>query len=244
MRILSITTRIAVLLAFAIPMQAQITRLPDEKRQKQNPKNDQWAIDEQLANQHLKNQEYDKAQAIYKQLYDKSKQTHYFQQYVDCTIQLKQYAELEKELKSFIKSHPEYPKSLVDLIYVYTLDNKADKAEKQFSEILKNLPENASLIRNIGFQLQSRSLYDMAMRVFEKGNSMLSGKETFYMEQANINQSRANYQEAFRYYFLELEKNPGQYNNIKNRLQTMLFYDVNNSIRDELRIALLKRTQE
>jgi tetratricopeptide (TPR) repeat protein len=43
---------------------------------------------------------------------------------------------------------------------------------------------------------------------------------------------------------LELEAHPGQYNNIRNRLQTMMFYDVNNSISDELRIALLRQTQD
>ena len=244
MRIFKSIFWLVLFLAFASPLMAQIGRVSDDKKQRQNPKNEQWLIDEQLASQYLKNQEFEKAKDLYKQLYEKTKQIHHFQQYVDCALQLKQYDELEKELKSFNKSHPDYPKGLVDLIYVYTLNDKTDKAEKQFNDILKNLPENAPTIRNIGYLFQSRGLYDMAAAIFEKGNSMFGGKETFYMELANLNQSRANYQEAFRYYFLELEKNPGQFNNIRNRLQTMMFYDVNNSITDELRIALLKRTQE
>jgi predicted Zn-dependent protease len=244
MRIFKTIFWLVLLLAFSCPLKAQIGRVSDDKKQRQNPKNEQWLIDEQLASQYLKNQEFEKAKDLYKQLYEKTKQIHHFQQYVDCALQLKQYDELEKELKSFNKSHPDYPKGLVDLIYVYTLNDKTDKAEKQFNDILKNLPENAPTIRNIGYLFQSRGLYDMAAAIFEKGNSMFGGKETFYMELANLNQSRANYQEAFRYYFLELEKNPGQFNNIRNRLQTMMFYDVNNSITDELRIALLKRTQE
>jgi tetratricopeptide (TPR) repeat protein len=244
MRIFRTIFWLVLFFAFANPLKAQIGRVSDDKKQRQNPKNEQWLIDEQLASQYLKNQEFEKAKDLYKQLYEKTKQIHHFQQYVDCALQLKQYDELEKELKSFNKSHPDYPKGLVDLIYVYTLNDKTDKAEKQFNDILKNLPENAPTIRNIGYLFQSRGLYDMATAIFEKGNSMFGGKETFYMELANLNQSRANYQEAFRYYFLELEKNPGQFNNIRNRLQTMMFYDVNNSITDELRIALLKHTQE
>ena len=244
MRHLRSTLWFLLLLAFAVPMQAQIGRVSDENRKRQNPQNDQRAIDEQLANQYYRNQEYDKAEALFKQLYEKTKQTYLFQQYVDCALILKHYTELEKELKSFIKDNPTYQKSLVDLIYVYTLDGKADKAQKQFNDILKTLPDNAPIIRNFGNNFQSRGLYDMAAAVFEKGNNLLGGKETFYMEQANLHYSTANYQEAFRYYFLELEKNPGQYNTIKNRLQTLLFYDVNNSIADELRIALLQRTQD
>jgi tetratricopeptide (TPR) repeat protein len=237
---------ILILIAFlaSLHVEAQIVKVPDEKKQKQNKKNEQWLIDEQLANQYFRNQEYEKAEELFKQLYQKTKQTYLFQQYVDCAIMLKHYDALEKDLKNFYKSNPSYQKSLVDLIYVYTLEDKTDKATKQFNDILKNLPDNAPIIRNLSNLLQSRGLYDMALAVLDKGNSMLNGKETFFMEQASINHSMSNYQEAFRYYFLELEKNPGQYNSIKNRLQTMMFYDVNNSITDELRIALLKRTQE
>lgn len=42
----------------------------------------------------------------------------------------------------------------------------------------------------------------------------------------------------------ELERNPQSYNQVKNKFQTMLYYDVNKSIADEMRIALLKKTQE
>ena len=243
MRYLRPTFWLFLLLAFATPMKAQIDRISDDKRQKQNPKNDQRAIDEQLANQYYREHEYEKAKEIYKRLFEKTRQSYLFQQYMDCTILLKQYDEAEKELKAFNKSNPSYQKSLVDLVYVYTLDEKPSKAEKQFNEILKNLPDNAAIIRNLGNLFQSRGLYDQALTLFDKGNAQLGGKETFYMEQANVYHAMANYQEAFRHYFLELEKNPGQYNTIKNRLQTMLFYDVNNSIADELRISLLKHTQ-
>ena len=234
---------LGLLVLLSLTTQAQFVKVPEGQRQ--NPKDDQSLIDEQLANQYYYNDhEYDKAKDIYKKLYEKKKQVNLFQQYIDCTILLKQYDEAEKELKAFNKSNPSYQKSLIDLIYVYTLDKKTDKANKQFNEILKALPDKAPVIRNTGNQFQSRGLYDMALAVFEKGNTLLDGKETFYMEQANIYHSMANYQEAFRYYFLELEKNPGQYNTIKNRLHTLLFYDVNKSVSDELRIALLKRTQE
>lgn len=42
----------------------------------------------------------------------------------------------------------------------------------------------------------------------------------------------------------ELENNPKKYNKVKNQFQTMLLYDVNKNIADEMRIALLKKTQE
>ncbi len=242
MRIVRLMIGIVLLLTLAQTAMGQI--VSPEQKQKKNQKNEQIAIDEQLANQHFRSQEYEQARDLYGHLYERTKQNYHFQQYVECLLILKQYDEAEKHLKSFLRSNPNHPKSLADLIYIYTLNDKTDKAKKQFSEILKKLPDHAPTIRSIGNSLQSRGLSEMAQTVYEKGNQLLDGEESFYMDLANLHHSTANYQEAFRYYFMELEKNPGQYNNIKNRLQTLLFYDVNNSISDEMRIALLKRTQE
>ena len=233
---------ILLLLAIAGSLCAQISK--PTKGRKQNPQqNEQTRIDEQLAGQYYREQNYEEALALYKKLYEKTGQPYHFQQYIECCIIQKQFKEAERELKKFYNTNPNYHKSLVDLVYVYQLDGKTDKANKQFKEIIETLPPNGSIIRNIGNAFQSRGLYDMAEAVYEKGNKLIGENETFYMDQAYLNQSTANYQEAFKYYFLELEAHPGQYNNIKNRLQTMMFYDVNQSIADELRIALLKQTQ-
>jgi tetratricopeptide (TPR) repeat protein len=205
---------------------------------------EQIQIDEKLASQYYRDQDYEKARDLYAQLYEKTEQTSHFQQYIDCLIFLKDYDKAEKELKSYAKKRPNYYRADTDLIYIYTLQGKTDKAKKLFNDVLKNLPENATTIRNYSYALQARGLNDLAMAILEKGNTLLEGKETLYMEQANLNLSTLNYQEAFKYYFKELEIHPEQYNNIRNRLQTMLFYDVNNSIADELRIALLKQTQD
>ena len=176
-------------------------------------------------------------------MHERSGQTYHFQQYIECCIQLRQYKEAEKELQSFIKNNSNYIKGFADLVYVYTLQGKNDKAKKQFDEILKNLPKNTGVIRNFGNAFLVRQLYEQASAIYEHGNKLMEGEDYFYIDQAYLFQTTANYREAFRCYFLELEAHPGQYNNIKNRLQTILFYDVNNSISDELRIALLQQTQ-
>ena len=228
---------------FALQVSAQVD-LPSREKKNKKQKDEQMLIDEQLASNYFRQQDYENARDLYKKLYEKSGQMHHFQQYVECLIALKDYDKAEKELKATAKKKPSYNKAVTDLIYIYTLQGKTDKAKKQLNETIKDLPANAGAIRNISYALQSRGLNDMAMAVLEKGNTLLDGNETFYIDQAYISQSSANYQEAFRYYFLELEKNPGQYNNIRNRLQSMLFYDVNHSISDELRIALMKQTQD
>ena len=230
-------------LAFIIPMNAQISMPPKGKKVDAKQK-DQIQIDEQLASQFYREQNYEKACELYEKLYEKTSQTGHFQQFIECLLHLKEYDKAERELKAFAKKNPGYYKTVADLIYVYTLQGKTDKAKTLFNKVLKELPDHAPTIRNLCYAFQARGLNDMALAELERGNSLLNGKETFYLDQANIHQSSANYQEAFRYYFLELEAHPGQYNNVRNRLQTMMFYDVNHSISDEMRLALLKQTQE
>ena len=230
-------------IVFALQANAQIEKMPKGKRLDAQQK-EQVQIDEQLANQFFRDQEYEQAKDLFWKLYDKTEMSHYFQQYIECLLAMKDYDKAERELKSFSKQNPSYYKAVVDLIYVYLQQGKDDKANKQFKELTKDLPDHSPTIRNLSYALQGRNLYEMALAVLEKGNTLLDGKETFYMDQAYIYQATADYQKAFLYYFMELETHPGQYNNIRNRLQTMMFYDVNNSISDELRIALLKRTQE
>ena len=230
-------------LAFIVPMNAQISVPPKGKKVDAKQK-DQIQIDEQLAAQLFREQDYEKSVELYEKLYERTNQTGHFQQLIECLLHLKEYDKAERELKAFAKKNPGYYRTVADLIYVYTLQGKSDKAKTQFNKVLKELPDNAPTIRNLCYAFQSRGLNDMALAVLERGNTLLNGKETFYLDQANIHQSSANYQEAFRYYFLELEAHPGQYNNVRNRLQTMMFYDVNHSISDEMRMALLKQTQE
>ena len=230
-------------LALILPLRAQVTT-PPKGRKVDAQQKEQIQIDDQLASQHFREHEYEEARALYASLYQKTGQIVYFQQYVECLFMLKEYDQAEKELKTFSKNNPNHYKSVADLVYVYTLQGKNNKAEKRFKEVLDNLPSNAPNIRSISYAFQARGLNDMAISILEKGSKLLENGETLYMDLAYINQSMVNYQEAFRYYFLELETHPGQYNNIQNRLQTLLFYDVNKSIADELRIALLQQTQE
>ena len=132
----------------------------------------------------------------------------------------------------------------VDQISVYLSEGKKDKADKVFESVLSTLPESRNVILNISNQFRNRLLNDYALAVLDKGAEINAEHDPFYMERAILCQSMNNYQQAFEYYFLELERKPEQFNNIKNRFQTLLLYDVNKSIADEMRIALLQKNQE
>ena len=92
-------------LAFIIQMSAQITVPPKGKKVEAKQK-EQIQIDEQLASQYYRNQDYEKARDLYGKIYEKSGQTGHFQQYIECLFHLKDYDKAERELKSFVKKNP------------------------------------------------------------------------------------------------------------------------------------------
>ena len=132
----------------------------------------------------------------------------------------------------------------VEQIYLYTQEGKSDKADKLFKQVLHELPDNRNAIINIYLLFRNKALFDYAMAVLDKGAKINTDHDPLYMEKATLCQSMNNYSDAFEYYLLELERKPDLYNTIKNRFYSMLLYDVNKSIADEMRIALLKKTQE
>lgn len=217
---------------------------PQDRKKKQNAKDEQRAVDDQMAMRFFQGQEYDKARDLYEKLYNDHHQINYFYQHIECLIRLGEYEHAEKRLKAFNKDNPNQFKGKADLLYVYGLHGKKDQAEKLMNDLLKSLPTNANAIVSIKNALTARGLNKEALAVLEKGAKINTEKRAFYTERAFVHQSMANYQEAFHFYFLDLEENPDQYRNIKNRLQSILFYDVNKSIAEQMRIALLKKTQE
>ena len=132
----------------------------------------------------------------------------------------------------------------VEQIFLYTQEGKSDKADKLFNQVIRNLPDNRNAIVNISMMFRNKALYNYALAVLDQGAKNNTDHDPLYMERASLCQSINNYSDAFEYYLLELERKPDLYGTIRSRFYTMLLYDVNKSIADEMRIALLKKTQE
>ena len=132
----------------------------------------------------------------------------------------------------------------IEQISAFIAEGKKDKADKVFESVLKDLPDNRGTILNTANLFRNRLLNEYALAILDKGAEINTDHDPFYMERASLYQSMNNYQQAFEFYFLELEAKPEQYNTIKNRFQALLLYDVNKSIADEMRIALLQKNQQ
>lgn len=131
----------------------------------------------------------------------------------------------------------------IDRVCTLATQGERSQADRLFQEILDELPDNRNAIINTYGLFRNRLFYEYALAILDKGAEINTDHDLFYLERAGLCQSMNNYQQAFEYYLLQLEVNPQQYSLVKSRFQTLLLYDVNNSIADEMRIALLQKNQ-
>ena len=238
---------VIALMSFSISLlPAQQPVLPKRVTNKNQSAQSQRQVDEQLARSFYNNKEYDKAAELYQQLYINYRYYYHFSQYVECLFFLERYDDAEKELRSFIKNDNSTNKwkAQVNLAYVYQKNNSADKVEKYLKKLINGLPEDKNVYLQVANMLRSKDFDEYAIMLYDKGANIPSIDYKFFMEKALAYQSMLNFEKATENYLLQLETDSDDYELIKSRLSFMLRYDIDGSIVDDMRMALLKKTQE
>lgn len=226
------------------PLDAQVPLPPHNSRSNQSTQS-QRQVNEQLARNFFNNEEYDKAADIYQQLYIDYRYYYYFQQYIECLISLERFDDAEKDLRSFVKNDNTTNKwkTTVTLAYVYFRNNNKEKSDKTLKKLINELPEDRNLYIQIANVMISKSFNDFAIMLYDKGATSSMGYN-FFMEKALAYQNMMDFVKATENYLLQLEEDSGDYDVVKSRLSFMLRYNIDDSVIDDIRYALLKKAQD
>src|SRR4051812_22401947 len=109
----------------------------------------QTTPDEQLAVQYFQNKEFDKAVIYYEKLFDRKPIPLYYNYYISCLKETKDFKKAEKVIKKLIKQKPENLSYLVDLGLIYKATDDQGKAKEQFQKSIKQLSSNQEQILNL-----------------------------------------------------------------------------------------------
>ena len=237
---------VVTLLFFSAEQMSAQVPLPQRNTSKDQSAQPQRQVNEQLARSFYNNKEYDKAAELYNQLYLQHNYYHYFSQYIECLLFLENYEEAEKSLKSFIKrdNTTNKWKAQINLAYVYQKNGETEKADKYLKKMIGDLPEDRNVFSQVANTLRSKDFDEYAIILYDRGSAISSMNYKFYMEKALAYQSMMNFEKATENYLLQLETEPNDYEIIKSRLSFMIRYDMDGSVTDVMRIALLKKSQE
>ena len=200
--------------------------------------------DEMLAAQYFQNKEFDKASVLYGKLYSKNQSQFYYNNYLNCLLEMKNFSDAEKVVRKKIKKESKSLRYRVDLGYIYSRAGDAAKAEKEFENVIENLKNDYPEIVDIANSFIIRGQPQFAIKTFQKGRNLSKDDNIFNYELADIYERTGDYQQMTEEYLNLLESNKTLLDQIENRLQVSLNFDPDNKKNVLFRKTLIKRIQQ
>jgi tetratricopeptide (TPR) repeat protein len=125
--------------------------------------------DEQLGVQYYQNKEFDKAEALFEDLFERNPSLLNYIYYVNSILELKDYDKAEKVVKRQSRAYPADPRYDVDLGYISILRGDSQKGKKAYEQCIKDLRADKSQIYNLANAFQTRRETDYAVRTYQRG---------------------------------------------------------------------------
>ncbi|WP_452230836.1 tetratricopeptide repeat protein [Lacinutrix sp. MEBiC02404] len=203
-----------------------------------------FAQEDLLAKEYFKNGEFEKAQILYKKLYDKNPTNYiYLIQLVKTHQQLEHLEEAQELLQtSLIK----YPALLVELGYNYQLKKDVENTNINYNKALEAL-EAVDLDVNTAYSIarafEEHSLLDQAISTYEKA-MQIKPEYNFNVQLARIYGEQGDVEKMFSSYINFIETNENYVNTIKRAFSEFISEDKNNPNNILLKKILLKKIQE
>ncbi|OFX49337.1 MAG: hypothetical protein A2046_05635 [Bacteroidetes bacterium GWA2_30_7] len=198
----------------------------------------------QLAMEYYRNKEYDKASEIYIKLYNKNKVKIYYNYYLYCLFELKEFDEAEKFVKKEIKKAPEDLTLLVDYGFIFKSKSQPDEANKQFDNAIKKIMPDQVQIINLANAFISKRENEYAELTYLKGRKLIRDNYPFNLELANLYEIQRNYQKMIDEYLDLLTISDSYIQTVQNRLNNTIYSDSDSSLVKILKSSIIKRVQK
>ncbi len=203
--------------------------------QKKKPKANTQANQFRLAQQYQRNGELEKAASVYKRLYDgNQRNATYFNSYYRTLIQMDDFETAETVLKSRIKKYPKDPFVYVSYGELNERMGNSEEAKKNYKKATDLLPNERHQIVRLANQFKSRSNYEMAEYVYEKGSKKLDDEYLFAWELGDLYRQRGEDKQMIYWYLNSVEREPNRITSVKTIFQRYLSDDAWVELKDQL----------
>ena len=200
---------------------------------------------EQLAGQYYRDGQWEKAAALYLELYESKPQSHYYRFYFYCMKQLGEYSKLEKFIKDVIKKNPSNSLMYeVNLGYLYNVSGDSKKGNKKYEEVISDLGKNPMQIPVVASEFYIWGEVKYAIKAYMKGREINKDPYAYALDLANMYSAEGNNQAMSEEYVNYTMAYPDQLTAIKNRLQGILAIDNDGSKREALKNTFKRITQK
>lgn len=203
-----------------------------------------FSQDAQLAYSYFRNGEYEKAKALYKELYKNNPVSRdYFKNLLSCYQLTADFVSAGKLLEQQQQAYPNQANILIEKGYNDQLQNRPEKAREYYELAIATLDKNPHTGYILGKTFQDNHLLDYALRAYKK--SMEINPQLNYSAYiAFIYGEQGDIENMFDTYLDMVQKNPNYFTTVQQYAGRFLNddpLDANNSL---FRKLVLKRLQQ
>ncbi len=204
---------------------------------------DQQSSDEQLAAQLMSEGNYEKAVVLYEELFEKNKGPVIYNNYLQCLLELEEYRDAQRVVRSQISDNPGRARFEVDLGYVYTRAGDSRRARRQLEGLIKDLPNHPRSVTDLANAFLFRDFTDYALQTYLKGREMLGEAYPFNLQLASIYERKGEYVSMMNEYVELVILDDSYMEQVQGLLQDAVNDDPDLSKSDALRRVLLQGSQ-
>ena len=164
-----------------------------------------------LANSLEKNQEYEAALKIYKNLENNIKiKNAAIQGIQNCLKGMMKYDELISYLENLVNRYKSNDKYLISLAEAYLLNSEKDKAKNRWNSLINKKKSDIRIYRTVAGSMLKYRLIDEAIEVYKLALQNLKNQKILHLDLANLYKTTLNMEKAAEHFLEYCGKNPKQ----------------------------------
>jgi tetratricopeptide (TPR) repeat protein len=200
--------------------------------------------DEQLAAQFLAEGDYERAAAIYEELFeDNDVSPVIYNNYLRSLLELNDFRKAQRVVNTQIDRNPGKTRFEVDLGYVFTLAEDNRKARRHLEGLIKDVPVNPRAINDLANAFLFRDFVEYALQTYQKGRNLIGAEFPFNRQLAEIYERMGDYDKMMEEYIELVVMDESYMETIQGILQDALNNDPEFVYSDALRRVLLVGSQ-
>lgn len=202
----------------------------------------QTSQNEHLAREYYRLGDFEKAAAIFEDIYKKKNVQSIYEKYLDCLIKIQAFTKAEKTIKNFYKKKKN-PSILVDLGKLYAYQGKSDMADDTFEKSIKEAKKDKRFLSLVGSKLYKEKKYHFALKAYLLAKQENS-KAQYFIQISNIYSQLGNIESMYKELIELLIEYPQYFQTCKNIIRRTISEDHLNDNNKILKNLLIKSIQK
>ncbi len=199
--------------------------------------------DERLAAQYFRGGDYERAVAIYEQLYEENPTPLIYNNYLISLLELEEYRSARRLTQAQQEANPDDIRYAVDHGWVRQREGNDRRARRHFDGLIDDLQARYPDVVDLATAFEAREYTDRALETFKRGRELLDDDYPLHLHIAELHEKKGDYQFMMEEYLDYLNEYREDMDRVRGIIQDAIASDPDFSRNEALRRVLLARTQ-